>query len=248
MGDHSESTSRGAVPLLQVDDISVAYGGVPALRSVSIEVALGETVAVMGANGAGKSSLLRAVSGAVKVTKGDIRLDGNPIANRRPDINLRAGISHVLEGRHVFPGMTVEENLRLGMSIRRDDRTAADLEAVYAAFPILWEYRRLPAGALSGGQQQMVVTARALLSRPTLVLLDEPSLGLAPVMLEAIVTLVDWAKTEFACTVIVVEQHINLALAMADRCYVMARGQIGLEATAQELRDDPEALRQIYLH
>ena len=231
--------------LLEVRDLRVRYGSVEAVRGVSLDIHPGEVVAVLGTNGAGKTSLLRAITGAVPVAGGTVSIGGKRLNQLRPDQVLKAGIAHVLEGRHVFPDLTIAENLRVGATIRKDD-PAEDLHRLHEAFPDLAARPRLRAGSLSGGQQQMLVTARALLSRPKVLLLDEPSLGLAPLMLEKVADLVAWANTEMGVSVLVVEQHTHLALSMASRVYAMAHGEIVLEATPEELADG-QRLKEAYM-
>ena len=232
---------------LEVNELSVRYGGVSAVNGVSLRISTGEVVALLGPNGAGKSSLLRCISGAEPAHGGRVRIAGRDVTGRRPDQILRSGLAHVLEGRQVFGGMTVEENLRLGATIRRDGRQVEeDLKRLYDRFPALAEKRRQRAMFLSGGQQQTLAIARALLSRPRVLLLDEPSLGLAPMVVEAVATLVTWANEQLGIAVLMVEQHTALALAVAPRCYVMVQGTVILEAPAAALADG-SVLQQAYL-
>lgn len=232
---------------LEVENLTVRYGGVNAVTGVSMRVLPGEVVAILGPNGAGKTSLLRAISGAVPAHRGTIRVGGRDATGRRPDQILRLGCAHVLEGRHMFGGMTVEKNLHLGATIRRDrDAVEADIARLYEEFPILHEKRRQHAMFLSGGQQQLLAICRALLSRPRVLLLDEPSLGLAPVMIEGVANAIGWAHEQLGATVLIVEQHTAMALTLSQRCYVMVRGRIVLEAPADELREN-DTLEKVYL-
>jgi branched-chain amino acid transport system ATP-binding protein len=233
--------------ILEVEGVSVQYGGVKAVSDASLRVMKGELVAVLGPNGAGKTSLLRAISGAVPPNRGTIRIGGKEATRRRPDQILRLGCAHVLEGRHIFGPMTVEENLRLGATIRDDpDGVEADLTRLYESFPILNEKRHQHGMFLSGGQQQLLAICRALLSRPRILLLDEPSLGLAPVMLEGVANAIAWAHQELGASVLIVEQHTAMALALTQRCYVMVRGRVVLEAPSEDLVDG-RILEQVYL-
>jgi branched-chain amino acid transport system ATP-binding protein len=232
---------------LDVDGLEVRYGGVLAVRGVSLHVDAGESVAILGPNGAGKTSLLRCISGAVPPAAGRVRVGGVDVTGRRPDQVLNAGLAHVLEGRHLFSTMTVEENMRLGATVRGDaDGIDADLERLYSAFPALAEKRRQLAMHLSGGQQQMVAIGRAMMGRPNVLLLDEPSLGLAPVMLEAVADIVSWANDQLKIAVAVVEQHMSLGLAITTRAYAMVRGRIVLEAPSADLVDG-RLLEETYL-
>jgi branched-chain amino acid transport system ATP-binding protein len=234
-------------PALDVQNVEIRYGGVAAVRGVSLRLATGESVALLGPNGAGKTSLLRCVSGAVPLAGGRIRVGGVDVTGKRPDQILRRGLAHVLEGRQLFATMSVEENLRLGATVRRDmQRVAEDLQRLYETFPDLASKRRQLAMFLSGGQQQMVAIGRALMGRPNVLLLDEPSLGLSPVMLEAVADIVSWAHEQLGTTILVVEQHTALGLAMTSRAYVMVRGTIVLEAPSAALLDGT-LLREAYL-
>lgn len=245
----SSMTSSSDVPggALTVDGLLVRYGATSAVRGVSLNVQSGEMVALLGPNGAGKSSLLRCISGAVSASGGHISIGDREITNKRPDQILRLGLAHVLEGRQVFGPMTVEENLLLGATIRKDpDGVQADLQQMYQRFPVLASKRQQHAMFLSGGQQQMLAIARAMLSRPRILLLDEPSLGLAPVMLEAITDIVSWSHEHFHTSVLIVEQHTALALEIASRCYMMVHGLIVGEWLSSELADGT-LLQQAYL-
>jgi branched-chain amino acid transport system ATP-binding protein len=211
-------------PLLALDGIEVRYGGVPAVRDLSLEVGRGEVVGVIGPNGAGKSSTLHAIMGAVPVTRGRILLRGEP-PPRAPEDVARAGVALVPEGRRIFAGFSVEENLRLGLAARRDGGDDEALGEVQELFPILREFRARPAGALSGGQQQQLAIARALVAGPDLLLLDEPSLGLAPTIVDVVFDALASIR-ERGVTVLLVEQRAQRTVAFADRTYVLANGEL----------------------
>jgi len=232
--------------VLRLEGLRAAYGPVEALRGIDLEVRAGELVCLLGANGAGKSSALRAISGLVRPTAGRILLDGRDIAGLEPAAVLAAGVAHCPEGRRVFPYLTVEENLDMGAYVRRDRAAiASDLERVCAHFPILGERRRQPAGTLSGGEQQMLAIGRALMARPRLILFDEPSLGLAPTIVETTFAIIADIRRQ-GTTVLMVEQNAYLALRMADRGYVMETGRIVLSGTARDLLAD-DHVRRAYL-
>ena len=232
--------------MLRLEGLRAAYGPVEALRGIDLEVRAGELVCLLGANGAGKSSALRAISGLVRPTAGRILLDGRDIAGLEPAAVLAAGVAHCPEGRRVFPYLTVEENLDMGAYVRRDRAgIAGDLERVCAHFPILGERRRQPAGTLSGGEQQMLAIGRALMARPRLILFDEPSLGLAPTIVETTFAIIADIRRQ-GTTVLMVEQNAYLALRMADRGYVMETGRIVLSGTARDLLAD-DHVRRAYL-
>lgn len=232
--------------MLKVEGVAAAYGAVTALRGIDLAVAPGELVCLIGANGAGKSSTLRAISGLLRLSAGRILFGGREIQGLEPAVILEAGIAHCPEGRRVFPHLTVDENLAMGAYVRRDRRAVADdVERVCAHFPILAERRRQMAGTLSGGEQQMLAIGRALMSRPRLILLDEPSLGLAPTIVEATFAIIDEIRRE-GTTVLMVEQNAYLALRMADRGYVMETGRIVLEGRAADLLAD-DRVRRVYL-
>ena len=223
--------------MLEIADLDVSYGGVAAVRCVSIDVARGEIVGLIGPNGAGKSTTLHAIMGLVSPRGGEIRLAGASLRGHSPEQVVRAGISLVPEGRRIFADLTVEENLRLGLSGRRSRAGSdEDVEAVYAQFPIVKEFGRRRAGALSGGQQQQLAIARALVASPDVLLLDEPSLGLAP----KIVDIVFEALAEIrgrGITVLLVEQRAQRTVAFADRTYLMANGEIRLTLTPADAGD-----------
>jgi branched-chain amino acid transport system ATP-binding protein len=232
--------------VLELHALRAAYGPIEALRGVDLEVRAGELVCLLGANGAGKSSTLRAISGLVRPSGGRIVFDGRAITGLQPSTILEAGIAHCPEGRRVFPYLTVEENLAMGAYVRRDrSAIAADLERVCAHFPILAERRRQAAGTLSGGEQQMLAIGRALMARPRLILFDEPSLGLAPTIVETTFEIIADIRRQ-GTTVLMVEQNAYLALRMADRGYVMESGRIVLSGPARDLLAD-DHVRRAYL-
>ena len=230
--------------MLRVETLTSGYGRIAVLRDVSLDIAKGEMVALVGSNGAGKTTLLRAISG-VQPSAGAILFDGKPIHTLSPHARVRAGIVQVPEGRQVFAPLTVADNLRLGAWTRRDADIARDLDEVYATFPALAEKRQIAAGALSGGQQQMLAIGRALMARPKLLLLDEPSMGLAPMLAEQILANVAALKTR-GLTVLLVEQRAHAALAIADRAYVLETGRITLSGDSAALREDAR-VREAYL-
>lgn len=225
--------------LLTVRDLTVKYDAVVALDAISLEVREGEAVALIGANGAGKSTLLRTISGLIRPASGDICYECRSIRQSSPQAILRGGIAHCPEGRRLFGSLTVEENLRLG-ACTRDDPAAVrrDVERVEEMFPIIAERRRQAAGTLSGGEQQMVALARALMSSPRLLMLDEPSLGVAPLVTKLIFERLAEMK-RFGTTILLVEQNVNLALELSDRAYVLRTGRVALEGEAHALIDDP---------
>ena len=232
--------------MLRLEAVRCAYGKVEALKGVSLEVRAGELVTLIGANGAGKSTTLKAISGLVHPKAGRILFEDTEITHRTPEDILRLGVAHCPEGRRVFPQMTVTENLEMGAYVRRAGRdVAADMEAIFGHFPILEERERQLAGTLSGGEQQMLAIGRALMSRPRLLLFDEPSLGLAPFMVETTFRIIQEIRGR-GTTVLMVEQNANLALRMADRAYVMETGQIPLQGDARDLLADPH-VRRAYL-
>jgi branched-chain amino acid transport system ATP-binding protein len=232
--------------LLVLEDVEARYGPVRALHGVSLEVAEGEVVAVLGANGAGKTTTLRAISGTVS-RGGSIRFAGKSITRRSPETTARLGIAHVPEGRGTLSALSVRENLRLGAYVRRDrGGIREDERRVFAYFPWLEERADQQAGTLSGGEQQMLALARALMLRPRLVLLDEPSLGLAPKVVAEIFRVVGELNEREGLTVLVVEQNANLALDASARAYVLEVGRVALAGTSAELRRD-ESVRRSYL-
>jgi branched-chain amino acid transport system ATP-binding protein len=234
------------MPLLELASVSARYGRVQALHDVSFEVGQGSMVAVLGANGAGKTTTLRAVSGLVSKA-GEIVFDGKRISTYSTERVARLGIAHVPEGRGVVADLTVVENLRLGAYLRRDRRAVkTDLEHVLDVFPRLRERRGQTAGTLSGGEQQMLVLARALLGRPRLLMLDEPSLGLAPIVVREIYDILARLNREEGLTVLAVEQNAGVALAVADHAFVLEVGRVCLSGPCLDLRRD-ESVRRSYL-
>lgn len=232
--------------LLQLSDVSASYGVITALRRVSLEVAEGEVVVLLGANGAGKTTVLRVVSGLIRPREGEIVFGGRQIHGLSPEKIVDLGIVHVPEGRQLFPELTVAENLRLGAYRRRDrQQVKADLEWVFSLFPILRERYSQLAGTLSGGEQQMLAIGRALMARPRLLLLDEPSLGLAPRVVRQIFEVIRTIHAS-GTTVLMAEQNAHLALGLAQRVYVLQTGQVRLSGTPAELKGNPE-VRRLYL-
>jgi branched-chain amino acid transport system ATP-binding protein len=232
--------------LLEIDTITLLYGRIQALHGVSLNVDNGEVVALIGANGAGKTTVMRAISGLRPVAAGKIRFNGEDITKLRADLRVIRGISQSPEGRGVFPGMTVQENLDMGAYTRRDTKAIAeDLERVFGLFPRLLERRKQAGGTLSGGEQQMLAVARALMSRPKLLLLDEPSMGLAPLLIQQIFEIITEISQQ-GTPILVVEQNAQQALSRANRAYVMETGRIVKEGPGRELLNDP-AVKEAYL-
>ncbi|PYN81378.1 MAG: ABC transporter ATP-binding protein [Candidatus Rokuibacteriota bacterium] len=232
--------------MLRLENLHAGYGPIAALRGLDLTVASGELVCLIGANGAGKTSTLRSISGLLPPARGRIVFDGREIQGEMPATILKAGIAHCPEGRRVFPYLTVEENLAMGAYVRRDrNAIAADVDEVCRHFPILTERRRQMAGTLSGGEQQMLAIARALMARPRLILFDEPSLGLAPTVVESTFAVIADIRRR-GTTVLMVEQNAYAALRMADRAYVMETGRIVLEGPARDLLDN-DHVRRAYL-
>jgi len=230
--------------ILELSDVVVRYGAVPALKGIRVEVQQGEIVALLGANGAGKTTTLRTISGLHRPTSGKIRLDGQEIERLRPHQIVRLGISHVPEGRHIFPRMTVLENLEMGAyQLRKVAST--DLERIFALFPVLAERRRQDGGTLSGGEQQMLAIGRALMNKPRLLLLDEPSMGLAPLVVQLIFGIIEEIRAT-GTTILLVEQNASQALRLADRGYVLETGTIVMADSADVLLHDPR-VRAAYL-
>ncbi len=232
--------------MLEIKDIHVYYGAIHAIKGVSLTVRQGEIVTLIGSNGAGKSTTLRTVSGLLTPKEGDILFEGEPIAGRPAQSIVKLGISQVPEGRRIFANMTVMENLELGAFSRDDaDGIEADMNMVFERFPRLLERKEQAAGTLSGGEQQMLAMGRALMSRPRLLLLDEPSMGLAPLLIREIFSIiVDINKA--GTTVLLVEQNANMALSIAHRAYVLETGRIALSGDAKELAASEE-VRKAYL-
>jgi len=233
--------------MLELRGVNVFYGAVQALREVSLRVDEGEIVTLIGANGAGKSTTLMAISGIVPPRRGEILFEGRPIHSLAPDRIVRLGICQVPEGRRIFPELTVAENLDMGAFLRRDRQgIERDREELYALFPILHQRRHQPGGNLSGGEQQMLAISRALMARPRLLLLDEPSMGLAPLVTRQIFEIITTITRERSTTVFLVEQNANLALQTADRGYVLENGRIALQGQAQALLNN-ENVQKAYL-
>jgi branched-chain amino acid transport system ATP-binding protein len=227
--------------LLEVSGLEVRYGGIRAVRGIDLAVAEGELVCLIGANGAGKSSTLRAISGLLPAAVGTVRYAGRDVRGMRAFQRVRAGLVMVPEGRGVFPQLTVDENLDMGAYARADGEIGSDLERVFGLFPRLRERRSQTGGTLSGGEQQMLAIGRALMSRPKLLLLDEPSLGLAPIVVQLIFEVIREINAG-GVTCLLVEQNARAALALAKRAYVMESGQIALSGTAAELAHDPKVI------
>jgi len=238
--------SSMAPPLLRLEQLGVRYGSLWGVRQLSLEVGAGECVALLGSNGAGKSTTLRAISRLVPASEGQLYWGERSLRGLSTEATVRLGISHCPEGRRVLAQQTVLDNLQLGAWLRRDrSAIAADLERCYGLFPRLAERRQQLAGSLSGGEQQMLAIARALMARPTLLLLDEPSLGLAPLLVEELMQSLAQLHRE-GLSMLLVEQNVYAALAIAQRGYVLEAGQLVLEGSASELRSN-EALRKSYL-
>jgi branched-chain amino acid transport system ATP-binding protein len=234
-------------PLLQMRNIETYYGPIMAIRGVSLDVHEGEIVAVLGANGAGKTTLLKTASGALDSNKGQVLLDGDEIQCRDPDWVARRGIAHVPEGREVFPLLTVAENLAMGAYNRTDkDAVAADLATVYEYFPALCGVREKMAAYLSGGQQQMLAIGRGFMARPRLMLLDEPSLGLSPVLVQEIFSIITRLNREQGMTILLVEQNANVALQVSSRGYVMEVGGMVMDGPSDRLLAS-EDIKEFYL-
>lgn len=231
--------------MLKVESINVFYGAIQALRDVSLSVDQGEIVSIIGSNGAGKSTLMRTLSGLIRSRTGSIAFLGEEIRETSPDTIVRKGLSQSPEGRKIFTNMTVYENLLLGATIRNDDKVSADIDHVFELFPRLLERKTQNSGTLSGGEQQMLAIGRALMARPKLLLLDEPSMGLAPNLVAEIFVIIERLKGE-GVTILLVEQNAHKALQIADRAYVLETGKIVLEGPGQELLTSPK-VREAYL-
>jgi len=234
-----------ATPLLSIENLSVSYGAVTALHGVDIDVHDGEIVALIGSNGAGKTTTLSAIAGLLRPDAGHVRLRGDDITAIRPDQLVARGLSMVQEGRQVVPHLTVIENLLVGAYLRKDDGVDADLDRIFAIFPRLQERRLQHAGSLSGGEQQMLAIGRALMARPKILLLDEPSMGLAPLVINRIFDVIRNINNS-GVTVVLVEQNATQALRIADRAYVLEKGRIRLSGTAANVRRNP-AIVESYL-
>ena len=230
--------------MLELRDVAAGYGSVEAVRNVTLTVPDGATVALLGRNGAGKTTTLRVISGVVRPRRGEVWFEGERIDGHRPDAIARRGVAHVPEGRHVFPALSVMENLATGAYWRRLGRTNVRREAekVLEYFPALAPHRRQPAGSLSGGEQQMLAVARALIARPRLLMVDEPSLGLSPVMVDELYERLRLLNREEKVTVLLVEQYVDLALEIADYAYVLEKGELVLQGPASDLESHPEVV------
>ena len=232
------------MPLLELENVETFYGNIKALKGISLSVAEGEIITLIGANGAGKSTTLMTICGIVPPRAGEIRFRDKPIQQAEPHEIVALGISQVPEGRRIFPLLTVTENLAMGAFLRKDSaEIARDREYLFSLFPILKERRHQPGGTLSGGEQQMLAISRALMARPSLLLLDEPSLGLAPLIAQLIFRIIRQINEERRTTILLVEQNANMALRIAHRGYVMENGRITLEGSAEGLLDNEEVKR-----
>jgi branched-chain amino acid transport system ATP-binding protein len=231
---------------LEVQELSVSYGRVRAMHGVSLHVAPGSIVAVFGANGAGKTTLLRAISGIVSVVEGTISFGGTRLNGRRADEILRLGIAHVPQGRELFTGLTVAENLMLGGYLRRRPEVEEGLALVASLFPILRERANQRAGMLSGGEQQMLAIGRALMAKPGLLMLDEPSMGLAPLVRDEVMRVIRQLNQERGMTILVVEQEVEAALEISNYCYVLETGRVAAEGRSADLRQSRQ-IQQLYL-
>jgi branched-chain amino acid transport system ATP-binding protein len=230
------------VALLDIEDIHTFYGGIEALKGISVTVEEGEVVTLIGANGAGKSTTLRSISGLTPPRTGSINFDGHEISDTPPQDIVKLGISQAPEGRRIFPRMTVRENLELGAFLRSDDSIESDIRRVFDLFPRLEERERQKAGTMSGGEQQMLAIGRALMSNPKLLLLDEPSMGLAPVLVERIYETVAEINRQ-GTTILLVEQNANYALEVSSRGYVLETGTVTMTAPSSSLRENPDVQR-----
>jgi branched-chain amino acid transport system ATP-binding protein len=245
VGSLQASAAPAHPVLLKVEGLESCYGRIKALKGITLEVRRGETVALVGANGAGKTTFLRAISGVQSISAGSIHFDGEDISKLRSDKRMRRGICQSPEGRQVFGPLSIEDNLRLGAYTQPKHQVAGDMEKIFTMFPILKEKRALPAGTLSGGQQQMLAIGRALLGRPSLLLLDEPSMGLAPLLVEEVFNVIKTLKSQ-GMTILLVEQNAFAALAIADRGYVLETGAVTLTGTGEALIHN-EQVRAAYL-
>jgi branched-chain amino acid transport system ATP-binding protein len=231
--------------LLEVEDLHVAYGAIEAVKGISFGVEAGQIVTLIGGNGAGKTTTLRTLSGLLRPTQGDIRFEGRSIRGLPGHAVVQRGIAHCPEGRRIFGRMTIEENLDLGAYARRDHDIRKDMDHVYELFPVLGERRNQPAGVLSGGEQQMLAIGRALMSRPRLLMLDEPSMGLSPIMMQRIFGVIGELR-EQGTTILLVEQNAQAALSLANHGYVIETGHIVLDGPGEQLLHD-EGVRKAYL-
>ena len=232
--------------MLRVENLAVNYGMINAVRGVNFEVNQGEIVSLIGANGAGKSTILRTISGLIKPASGTLTYEGQNITKTNAQKIVQLGISHVPEGRHVFKGLSVRENLEMGAFLRKDRANIEeDIQAVYDRFPVLGERQKQDASTLSGGEQQMLAMGRALMSKPKLLLLDEPSMGLAPIFIQEIFNIIQQIQDQ-GTTVLLIEQNAKMALSIASRGYVLETGKIVLSGTGQELLES-DAVQKAYL-
>ena len=233
--------------MLELNDVHTYYGNIQALKGISLEIRSGEIITLIGANGAGKSTTLMSICGVVPPRSGEIRFRGEPIHGMTPDRIVSLGVCQVPEGRHIFPQLTVQENLDLGAFLRSDKaEIKRDLDYVFSLFPILEERRHQPGGTLSGGEQQMLAMSRALMARPQLLLLDEPSMGLAPLIIRQIFEIIRKINQEQDTTIFLVEQNANQALRTAHRGYVIENGRITLTDSADKLLSNPD-VQKAYL-
>ena len=233
--------------ILDVNDLNVYYGGIHAIKNISVKIKKGEIVSLIGANGAGKTSTLHAISGLVPIKSGEISLNGENVTNIEAHKLVSLGMAHVPEGRRIFTELTVLENLEMGAYTRNDtEQIKEDINHMFTLFPRLAERKKQLAGTMSGGEQQMLAMARALMSSPSLLLLDEPSMGLAPLLVQEIFNIIERVNKEENVTVLLVEQNANMALSIADRGYVLETGKIILEGTGKELLSNPE-IKKAYL-
>lgn len=230
--------------MLSVKDLNVCYGAIHAIHDVSLEVHDGEIVSLIGANGAGKTTILHTITGLKKAKSGSVTYNDADLLKTDPSRIITLGVAHVPEGRHIFPGMTVEENLEMGAYIRKDDLSAS-IKEVYERFPRLKERRRQLAGTLSGGEQQMLAVGRALMSRPSILLMDEPSMGLSPLLVKEIFKIIQEVHKQ-GITVLLVEQNAKMALSISDRAYVLETGRISMSGAASDLLND-EKVKKAYL-
>ena len=230
--------------MLSVKDLNVCYGAIHAIHDVSLEVHDGEIVSLIGANGAGKTTILHTITGLKKAKSGSVTYNDADLLKTDPSKIITLGVAHVPEGRHIFPGMTVEENLEMGAYIRKDDLSAS-IKEVYERFPRLKERRRQLAGTLSGGEQQMLAVGRALMSKPSILLMDEPSMGLSPLRVKEIFKIIQEVHKQ-GMTVLLVEQNAKMALSISDRAYVLETGRISMSGAASDLLND-EKVKKAYL-
>jgi len=236
-----------AQPLLRLANIESSYGPITAIRGISLDLMPGQIVTVLGANGAGKTTILKTISGVIAPQKGSIEFEGRRIEGMEPDAVVRLGISHVPEGREVFPFLSIRDNLRMGAYIRHDQREIAqDIEKMFNYFPVLRERQEQLAGQLSGGQQQMLAISRALMSRPKVLLLDEPSLGLSPLLVKEIFTIIRRLNADDGVTILLVEQNARMALETANYGYVLEVGRVVMHDDCQRLAESPQ-VRESYL-